>query len=123
MGLHTVLLIDDDPVQLRIREQVLRAAGLEVHIATTGESALALLRTPLGRAVAAVISDHIMPGLSGPELVRQLRQSAPHVHIVIVSGLAEAEDEYQGLDITFREKPCPPAELIRLVRLLTKRAA
>ena len=121
--MNTVLLIDDDPVQLRIREQVLRAAGFEVHIATSGDSALALLRTPVGKSVSVIISDHIMPGLSGPELVRQLKGVAPHCGVIVVSGMAEAEDEYEGLGVVFRTKPCLPAELIQLVRLETQRAA
>ncbi len=120
---NTVLLIDDNPVQLRIREQVLRDSGFEVHIATSGESAVALLRSPLGKSVAVIISDHIMPGLSGPELVRRLEQAAPRAEIIVISGMAEAEDEYVDLDIIFRQKPCPPAELIQLVRSATQRAA
>ena len=120
---NTVLLIDDSPVQLRVREQVLRGAGFEVHIATSGESAVALLRSPLGKSVATIISDHIMPGLSGPDLVRNLRQAVPRADIIIISGMAEAEGEYEGLDIIFRQKPCPPAELIELVRRATQRAA
>ncbi len=121
--MNAVLLIDDNPVQLRIREQVLRDAKFEVHIATSGESALALLRSPVGKSVAAIISDHLMPGLSGPPLVRELRQAAPHAQVIIITGLADAEDEYQDLDVIFREKPCPPTELIQLVRLSTQRAA
>jgi hypothetical protein len=34
----------------------------------------------------------------------------------VITGLAEAEDEYAGLNITFRQKPCPPTELIALVK-------
>ncbi len=121
--LNTVLLIDDNALQLRIREQVLRDADFEVHIATSGESALALLRSPIGKLVAAIVSDHFMPGLSGPALVTQMQQAAPQAQVIIISGMAEAEDEYQGLDIIFRQKPCPAVELIQLVRLSTERAA
>jgi len=34
----------------------------------------------------------------------------------VITGLAEAESEYQGLGVTFRQKPCPPEEVIALVR-------
>ncbi len=120
--MNTVLLIDDNPLQLRIREQVLREAGFEVHIATSGESALALMRTPVGKGVGAIVTDHIMPGLSGPALVRQL-DDVSGAPVIVISGMAEAQDEYEGLVIVFREKPCPPPELIRLVRLSMEQAA
>jgi DNA-binding response OmpR family regulator len=121
--LNTVLLIDDNPLQLRIREQVLRDAGFEVHIATSGDSALALMRSPVGKNVGAVVTDHIMPGISGPALVRQLSAASSHVPIIVISGMAEAQYEYEGLDVIFHEKPCPPPELIRLVRLSIEQAA
>ena len=110
-----VLLIDDNPVQLRAREAVLRNAGFETHIASTQESALALLRSQAG-GVGAIITDHIMPGSSGAEFVRALRAAKPGVPVIVISGLAEAESDYKGAGVTFRQKPCPPEELIALVR-------
>jgi DNA-binding response OmpR family regulator len=111
-----VLLIDDDPVQLRVREAVLRGAGLAVDVATTADSALALLRSSSADSIGAIVTDHIMPGTSGAVFVRKLREVKPEIPVIVISGMAEAEDEYEGLDITFRTKPCPPPELIGLVR-------
>jgi DNA-binding response OmpR family regulator len=110
------LLIDDDPLQLRVREAVLREAGLEVDVATTAESALALLRSGTGSGIGAIVTDHIMPRASGADFVRVLRKVKPDVPVIVISGMAEAEDEYVGLDVSFRTKPCPPLELIELVR-------
>ena len=111
-----VLLIDDNPVQLRAREAVLRNAGFETHIATTQETALALLRSEVAGGVGAIITDHIMPGSSGAEFVRALRAVKPGVPVIVITGLAEAESDYRGAGVTFRQKPCPPEELIALVR-------
>jgi CheY-like chemotaxis protein len=111
-----VLLIDDDPVQLRVREAVLRDASVLVDVATTADSALALLRSSSGSAIRAIVTDHIMPGTSGATFVLQIRDLRPGIPIIVISGMAEAEDDYEGLDVTFRTKPCPPPELIRLVR-------
>jgi DNA-binding response OmpR family regulator len=44
------------------------------------------------------------------------------VPVIVISGMAEAENEYDGLDISFRTKPCPPPELIALVRKSLQRA-
>jgi DNA-binding response OmpR family regulator len=112
-----ILLIDDSPLQLRVREAVLRDAGLEVCIATSAESGLALLRAPgIGHSIGAVVTDHIMPGVSGPEFVRRLRRTGRHIPVIVVTGMPNAEDEYEGLDVTIRHKPVQPTELIALVR-------
>lgn len=110
-----VLLIDDNPTQLRVRETVLRDAGLSVSIATTAESALALLRTQ-GHLFGVIVTDHVLPGASGADFVRELRSVNSEIPVIVVSGLAEAEEEYEGMNVAFRQKPLPPAELIELVR-------
>ncbi len=110
-----VLLVDDTPVQLQIRETILRNAGFRVAIATSAESALALLRTA-SQHVGLVITDHMMPGTNGAAFVRTLRQSDLHMPVLVLSGLPDAEQEYEGLNVAFRLKPLPPGELIDLVR-------
>ncbi len=121
--MNSILLIDDNPLQLRIREQVLRGAGFEVSIATSAESGLALLRTTVGKKVGVVVTDHIMQGLSGADFVRHLRQVDRYLPVIVLSGMAEAEDEYQGMNVIFRQKPCPPPELIHLVKMSIESAA
>ena len=114
MGLSQVLLIDDNPLQLRVRETVLRNASFTVSVATTADSALATLRV-LGDRISLVITDHVMPGRNGADFVRELRKANDWVPVIVLSGLAEAEPEYHGLNVVFREKPVPPQELIDLV--------
>ena len=109
-----VLLVDDDPVQLRIREAILRAADFSVTIATTAQGALALLRSPVGAEITTIITDHSMPEMSGSAFVRELRQSGIDTPVIVLSGAADVETEYAGLGVIFRMKPCPPPELIRL---------
>jgi len=113
--LRQILLIDDNPLQLKVRETVLRNEGFPVSVATTAESALAMLRVVPGH-VGLIITDHLMPGCSGSELVRQIREMNISTPVIVLSGLAEAEAEYNGLDVLFRTKPFPPPELIELVR-------
>jgi len=113
--LNQVLLVDDNPVQLSVREAVLRNAGFQVSIATNAESALAALRIIRDR-IGVVVTDHLMPGCSGPELVRRIRAENNWIPIVVLSGLPDAVSEYEGLEVVFRAKPFPPPELIELVR-------
>lgn len=103
-------------MQLRAREAVLRNAGFTTHIATTQEGALALLRSEAAQRLGAIITDHIMPGSSGADFVRAMRAAKPGIPVIVITGLAEAESEYRGAGVIFRQKPCPPEELIALVR-------
>jgi DNA-binding NtrC family response regulator len=114
---QTVLLVDDNPIQLSARQMVLSQAGLEVQVATSAESALALLRT-LSKAekISVIVTDHVMPQATGSEFVRLVREVNPQVPVIVISGLPEADREYEGLNVIFRQKPCPPAELIKLVQ-------
>ena len=113
--MNQVLLVDDNPVQLSVREAVLRKAGFQVSIASTAESALATLRT-LGDRIGVIVTDHLMPGRSGPELVRRIRAENDWIAVIVLSGLPDANSEYEGLEVVFRAKPLPPPELIELVR-------
>lgn len=113
-----VLLIDDDPAQLSVRQLLLqRMGGIESQTATRAKIALELLRSESGQATfGAVVTDHIMPDVDGPEFVRQLRVFAPEIPVIVVSGMAEADALYDGLDVAFLLKPCEPEDLIALVK-------
>jgi len=113
--LSQVLLVDDNFSQLKVREAVLRNAGFQVSVATTPESALATIRVLKDR-IGVVVTDHLMPGCGGLGLVQQIRSGDNWTPIIVLSGLPEAESEYQALDVIFRAKPFPPLELIELVR-------
>lgn len=114
---NTVLLVDDNPIQLSARQMVLSQAGLEVQVATSAESALALLRS-LSQAqnIGVIVTDHVMPQATGSEFVRLLRNVNPEVPVIVISGMPEAQQEYEGMNVLFRQKPCPPTELIGLVK-------
>jgi len=114
-----VLLIDDDPLQLIVREQVLREAGFATSTAATGEAAVAALRAGEGASIDAVVTDHMLPGLGGAELVRAIRAARPQVPVLVVTGLVDAAPDYHGLNVEFRTKPFPALELIATLRTLT----
>lgn len=110
-----ILLVDDNVTALKVRESVLRTAGLQVTAVADAESALDLLRSGSGSEVSAVVTDHFMPQMSGAEFVCQLRQFSPTLPVLVLSGLPDVESEYEGLNVLFRQKPCPPAELVQLL--------
>jgi CheY-like chemotaxis protein len=114
-----ILLVDDNCIQATTRKAILARAGGNVAVASDGRQALAMLeQAGTGRPVGLVVTDHLMPGMNGPEFVAELRAQFRHLPVIVLSGLAEAEDEYRDLDVLFRVKPFPPDELLSLVRSL-----
>ncbi|MGI8773260.1 MAG: response regulator [Acidobacteriaceae bacterium] len=114
-----ILLVDDNPIQAATRRIILEKAGFQVTVAGNGRTALELFASPA--CFAMVITDHLMPEMNGPELVKELRDQKfgltnPVLPILVLSGLPDAEEAYAGMDVIFRLKPLPPEELISLVR-------
>jgi len=115
--LKQILLIDDSATQLRLRETILRDSGYVVDIATGMESALKLLRAYPER-FGLVISDHLLQGVTGVDVVKRIRTFLPNMPVIIISGMPGLEEDYQGLNVLLRQKPIPPAELIALAHSL-----
>jgi len=111
-----VLLLDDNPAQLRFRELLFRGAGIECLVAQDPVEALTLLENDLPHhSIGAVVTDHTMPRMRGPEFVGRLRAIDAGLPVIVLSGLPEAAQEYHGLEVTFRQKPCEPEDLTALV--------
>ena len=115
----SVLLVDDNAVQAATRRAILARAGNEVTVASSAASALLSLEEhDFLQSIGLLITDHLMPAMNGPEFVRSVRKFAPHLPVLVVSGLPDAEPEYHGLNVIFRVKPFAPEQLISLVRAL-----
>ncbi|HET9088609.1 MAG TPA: response regulator [Acidobacteriaceae bacterium] len=110
-----ILVVDDNPVQALTRTAILSRAGHAVSAVYSAEDAFQALENDEAHRIGLVITDHIMPGESGSHFIQLLWQRRPGIKVMVLSGLAEAEAEYKGLEITFRAKPIMPEELISLV--------
>ena len=116
---QTVLLIDDNAIQAATRQTILKRAGYFVIPVLNPQRALEQFRSQEFPAVIdLVITDHVMPGMTGSEFVRQLRATHATLPVLVISGMEEAEDEYEGLNITFRVKPLLPDNLLASVERL-----
>ena len=112
-----ILLVDDNAVQAEARNAILSRSGVRVLVAHSAAAALELLDDPaLCDSIGVMVTDHLMPGMNGPELVVRVRQLLPELPILVLSGLPDAEAEYGAGQVLFRLKPFPPGELIRLVK-------
>ncbi len=122
---HTLLLIDDNAIQAATRQTILKRAGYFVIAVLNPERALEQLRNnDFPDTIDLIITDHIMPGMNGAEFVTHLREFAPDIPVLVISGLAEAEDEYSNLGVDFRMKPLLPQNLLNSVHdLIESRAS
>jgi len=115
----TLLLIDDNAVQAATRQTILKRAGYFVIAALNPRRALEQFRAgEFLDDIRLVITDHIMPGMNGAEFVRELRKTRPKLPVLVISGMEEAESEYEGMNVLFRLKPVLPENLLASVQSL-----
>ena len=103
-----VLAVDDDPTTLRLLTRHLKNAGYDVLTAENGQEALeiALHETP-----HVIVTDWMMPGMSGVDLCRALRRFEPgrNVYILILTGREDTEQIVEGFKVYSRGASCSPA--------------
>jgi CheY-like chemotaxis protein len=119
-----LLVEDEDALRLLVRE-VLEAAGYSILEAEDPERALAASRSHVG-PIDLVLTDLVMPGLGGRELVERLREGRPGLRALFMSGYTDpAAHQTEGLETgtTFLPKPFAPTVLLRAVRLALTRPA
>jgi two-component system cell cycle sensor histidine kinase/response regulator CckA len=109
-------VVEDEPGVRHLAVLGLRGRGYQVLDAANGAEAIAIARRT-GGAIDMIVSDVMMPGMSGPTLVRELAGLAPKARVLLVSGHAEAAvlDETQWRK-AFLPKPYTPERLAARVR-------
>jgi CheY-like chemotaxis protein len=115
---EVVLLAEDRADVRRFTARVLRESGYEVLEAESGEAALALARDHPG-PVHVLLSDAVMPGMSGKILAERLRATRPEARVVFMSGYTDdavLERNVVESGITFLQKPFTPMRLAAAVR-------
>jgi PAS domain S-box-containing protein len=109
-GTGTILLAEDEPLLRELGETILRQAGYEVLTAPDSPALERLIATHQG-SVDLLLTDVVMPGMSGPELVRIVRDRWPTIRVLYMSGYADDDIEDLDRDAGFLQKPFTPAEL------------
>jgi CheY-like chemotaxis protein len=89
----SILLVDDDPMVAETTVGMLEVLGHRVRVASSGGRALEMLVADA--SVDLVITDYAMPGMTGKELARRIRETRPNLPVVLASGYAElaAQDD------------------------------
>jgi CheY-like chemotaxis protein len=109
-----ILCVDDEENPLILRKLVLEKAGYEVVTANSGRRALEVLES---QPIDLVLSDLLMPGMTGTELSRQIKSRYPKLPVVLVSGVNEIPPDasYADLFISKVEGPVSLCENISAV--------
>ena len=115
---ETVLLVEDEAGVRQLAQRILNDAGYRVLEAANGDAAEALFAGHRG-PIHLIVSDVVMPGCGGPELMARLHVHAPAVRVLYMSGYTEQSTAHNaGIDrgLPFIQKPFTAAELVRQVR-------
>lgn len=111
----TILLVEDEPSVRRVVSESLQRAGFRVLESDSGTHALSLFESNPG-PIDLVLTDVIMPGLTGPQLVVRLRDLQPDVNVLYLSGYLGDELPPAVAAEQILIKPVRPTDLVEAVR-------
>ena len=114
-GGERILIVEDDLSVARLMRLSLERGGYRVVEAADGEEALAALRLS-ERSISLVLTDVVMPRMGGYELIERIRDRAPALPILLVSGFADGLPASDEPDLRFLRKPFSRRQLLSEVR-------
>jgi CheY-like chemotaxis protein len=117
-GTETVLVVEDEGPLLRIATRVLQSAGYTVLAAASGADALRTCERHPG-PIHVVVSDIIMPGMSGVAFAERMKRVHPETRVLYMSGYTDDALAHQGVtdpQVQLLSKPFTPEQLRRKVR-------
>lgn len=115
-----ILVVEDDPILRRVAQRILEKGGYIVHVEGGASGALDFLARH-HETVRLMLTDLMMPGMSGIELTREVRRSYRSVRLLLTSGHSAeslAAEVEQDPDLPTISKPCTVNELLDLVHTL-----
>jgi DNA-binding NtrC family response regulator len=114
-----ILIVDDDPGQRSLLESFLKSQGFEIVVESSGDRALAALRTT---TFNLMISDVRMPGMSGLETLRRARHEHALLPVLLVTAYADIREAVGAMRdgaVNYLPKPIDLDELLAIVRQVT----
>lgn len=118
---ETILLVEDDDMVRRVAVRVLRNKGFSVISAASGIEAIEVATRHVG-PIDLLLTDLVMPKMSGDKLAKELGPRRPEMRILFTSGYAEAaHDHGLGPGANFLQKPYLPQQLVERIRKVLDR--
>ena len=124
-GNETVLLVEDDATLRKLAERILTECGYVVLPAAGGEEALEIASNS-ATVIDAIVTDVVMPGINGRELVERLVESRPGIATLLMSGYNDDQVLQRGVmhgETAFLQKPFSAEQFARKVRGILDRAS
>lgn len=118
-GTETVLLAEDEPLVQNLVVQVLEDRGYKVLKACNGAEALGVAKQHLGGEICLLLTDVVMPHMTGVELAQRIRVDNPNIKVIFMSGYTGdsiGNLAADGADMEFLPKPYRPEALAMKVR-------
>ena len=113
----TILLAEDEALLRELGVTILRQAGYNVLTAPDAKELMSLLNG-YAENIDLLLTDIVMPGLSGQELAHLARERWPRIRVLYMSGYSDEELESLLRDSAFLQKPFTPSELMAKVKEL-----
>ena len=117
-GIETILVVEDEESLLEIAKESLESFGYTVLTASSGPDALKLVSANEG-TIDLMLTDVVMPGMSGRELADTLKQKLPELKVIFMSGYTDNSVVRHGVNhekVAFLQKPFTPFDLVKKVR-------
>jgi signal transduction histidine kinase/ActR/RegA family two-component response regulator len=117
-GVETVLLVEDEDMVRQLVSDILEKEGYKMLVAQNGQEALIKSEQHEGE-IDLIITDVVMPGMSGPQLVERLAASYAETKVLFMSGYTDNAIVYHGVlgeGMNFLQKPFTPDDVLRKVR-------
>jgi len=116
----TIMIVDDEPDLLALTKKFLETEGYKVHTFSSPEAAIQHVKQGC-TTCTIIVSDIMMPGMSGFELVRQLKELMPDAKVVLMSSFIIHKQEFSkvmpSLDVDeFVMKPFTKKDLVKAVK-------
>jgi two-component system, OmpR family, response regulator CpxR len=115
---RTILCVDENEQSLSVRKIMLETRGYRVVACSRGEEALERFKEG---GVDLVLTDLIMAGLDGGNLIEKIKEISPQTPTILVSGKVKILDRETRADVFLAKGMCTPADLLERVRLLLVR--
>jgi two-component system response regulator CpxR len=117
----TILCVEDNEQLLSVRKFLLETRGYRVLAMNSAAEALEYLQDATPGSVDLLLSDLIMPGMDGNELIRRAKQLMPGLPALLVSGTVTSFDRAAAADAFLPKGACAPAEVLDRIRILVAR--
>ena len=118
----TILVIEDDERIQKALQRLFTSEGYEIRSATNGKEGLELFAAP---GLDAVVLDLMLPGMSGRDICRSMKQASTDIPVIILSAISDVADKVLLLELgadDYVTKPFSPRELLARVQAAIRRS-